>query len=138
MHDPAQALRTWLLERSEVTDLVDDQIAVGRHLFGDTWTTPSSALVLLRSGGDPDYYTVMRHSRLYAQCFGSSFAVATRIAATLVDLCKQFTRGDVQQPDGKVVILQLNQGSEVAQLWEGTLEVPAVGLYLDTFTAEVG
>ncbi len=135
MHDPAQTLREWLLHQTSITALVDDQIAVGKHLFGDDWVSPSKAILILRAGGPADRYTAMRQSRMYVECFGASYAEAAQVAGTLVDLCKSFTREPVA--GAAALLAQLNQDSDVAQLWDEELEVPAVGLYLETFTVEV-
>lgn len=135
MHDPAQTLREWLLRQASIADLVGSQIAIGKHLFGDDWVSPSKAILILRAGGPADLYTAMRHSRMYVECFGTSYAEAAQVAGVLVDLCKSFTRD--KAAGAAALLIQLNQDSDVAQLWDEELEAPAVGLYVELFTVEV-
>lgn len=138
MHDPAEAVRRYLLMQAELTDLVGDQVAVGMHRFGSGWETPSKAILLLPSGGGVELYTPLRRMRIYATCYAPSYAEVAEIVAALVAVTKAFARTEVTLGEHSRVLIQaLNQGSEATQTWEPELEIPAYGLYLEAITAEI-
>lgn len=128
----------YLLSQPALTDLAGDQIAVAKHKFGAGWAIPSNAILLLASGGLPDLYTPQRQVQFYATCYGTTYAAADRLAAALIGVTKKFTRSRVILKDqSEVLLVALNQYSELAQTWEPQLHVPAFGLYLEAFTMGV-
>ena len=134
--DPYETIITYLLSKSDLTDIVGTRISV-KHKYGYDWGSSDTGLVVSPNGGLPDLYVEVQRPTIQFRIYADDVQKAMSVWKVLNNISRETEREVVTTLSGDGMIYWLNPISGPALITDNELEKDIVLINFDTQVAEV-